>query len=185
MHEYLREPCGHEECDESTRLEYCAIEARESEDDIEVLTDVIDTVINELDTLSVTYGYSGSPEHKRLYRECQYDIAPDFETEFDGNIQAGVRVSVEQLCQPMRTVYEVETYWTLAGADSLSSELKRTYTVERYPGGGTHCTVEELDFDPEMTEDPHYRQRTMLPYDFHEVFGALEQLIDLQAAEQR
>ena len=182
--QYWLVSCGHDECTPAPRLEYCQQEAREALDDVDTITGVIETVIDYVETVSIDYGYRGAKEGTELRREFRYELTPELWVAEPNSVKVETRVSIETRKNPSVTIYTIASEWCIGHDDYLSQPMTRLYTIERYPGGTTHCTVTELDFRSDMSSPVQFIDRPMVGYDFHEAERQLEQLLELQEAEE-
>jgi len=175
-----------DKCEHGTRLEYCNKELLDDDSDIAVVTGKLETIVESVRQGSVEFSCTTDSDILAMKRGFQYDFPASSEHDIFGTRES-VEIEIENHKTPERRVYSVVSSWRLAGADFLSSTIKRMYTIEIYPGGGSQYTVTEMDIqadEAQTDESVHYVDRPMLGYDATELAKLLQRVHDVELADR-
>lgn len=179
----FQEPCGHTDCDATTRIEYCDREARESPDDVELLVSSVEYLLNSANQGSTEFSYSGSTDQSLLKRSFEFSLAPNDDTEII-ETREYINLFVEQLHRPNRRSYTIVSSWCAVGDDVISTRFKRIYTIETYTAGAAQMTVTEPEMTTDLSPVSRYIDRPMTGYDMYELFKILSQIRDVNQSDE-
>ena len=180
---YWQEPCGHRQCPDQERLEYCAEELKYSPDDIAEVVERIYALLDAKSLKSYNHRYSSEDQMSCLQRNFETESGFNNEMALAG-VRHGVELHVENLRGPSRQVYNVICSWRIASDDYLTVPYSRTYTLELFSGGSVQCCVSEPDLNPAMKDGfVTYAERPMTPYDIRELYSTIDQLHQIELAD--